>query len=600
MGREDITDPDGWRIRLRLAAAVLSVAAVIPGASAAQASSAEAPSTQYGFVTFPEDESQHIDGWNYWWGAANLVTKSGHRYTVGVAFDSFYGVGVAGHQIFPRQGPYKGLSVTSMDGPGEWGHPGDFAGRYLSDVSHARPGKLLRFETHDILDGLKTIGLWERTSATKERYHLRIDNSEAKVHPSNQRVEAVLDLDANMQSPPLLLGGTGQWWYGIPQTYDYPSRSYQYMQAAKRMSGTLRLEQPDGSILEETIAPRKSNMVMVREYDATPEDLFLGLALAEATQIHPRYAQYYHGGMPWDLIAVDLGNGAQLMFAALAFHETNKGTLTQLVGPDQPTYQVLATLRLPDGRSVALDDELHVEHLNYRRLVGRVPTFQISLTAIWKQAWDFRVSYPGGKLRAGDGSRVKVPPFDLGLLPQFNTSEPAPDDRGNRMTQRVPFIARGHYDGCAVRGFGWSELIVNWYGHENEDPWFTGGDPPVVPDGCSDDLPTPPSGTPGDLDPDFGPPPAPNLKPEGCMAFNPGTPMCEYTATIDGAVGATGLNPGGWKVTITRPGEPEPIVIDSFSGYEMYACGTIHPGDHVIATAEPGSGVFAGNPGLCF
>jgi hypothetical protein len=30
--------------------------------------------TRYGFVTFPEDEHQHLDGWDYWWGAADLVT----------------------------------------------------------------------------------------------------------------------------------------------------------------------------------------------------------------------------------------------------------------------------------------------------------------------------------------------------------------------------------------------------------------------------------------------------------------------------------------------------------------------------------------------
>ena len=91
-----------------------------------------------------------------------------------------------------------------------------------------------------------------------------------------------------------------------------------------------------------------------------------------------------------------------------------------MIGPEQPTYAVLATLRLPDGRSVALDDELHVEHLNYRRLVGRVPTFWVSLDGYLAQAWDYRVSYAGGKVRRRT-DEVEVPAFDLGLEPQFNT-----------------------------------------------------------------------------------------------------------------------------------------------------------------------------------
>ena len=45
---------------------------------------------------------------------------------------------------------------------------------------------------------------------------------------------------------------------------------------------------------------------------------------------------------------MDLDNGAQLMLAVLAFHETEQGTIAPLVGDEQPTYAVLTTLRLPE------------------------------------------------------------------------------------------------------------------------------------------------------------------------------------------------------------------------------------------------------------
>jgi hypothetical protein len=83
---------------------------------------------------------------------------------------------------------------------------------------------------------------------------------------------------------------------------------------------------------------------------------------------------YYEGGMPWELLFLDLKNGAQLMVAVMAFHETKKGTATPFMGQGQPTYQLLSTLRLPSGESVPLDDKLRVEHLDYRTSVGRVPT----------------------------------------------------------------------------------------------------------------------------------------------------------------------------------------------------------------------------------
>ena len=62
------------------------------------------------------------------------------------------------------------------------------------------------------------------------------------------------------------------------------------------------------------------------------------------------------------------------------------------------------------------------------------------------------------------------PAFDLGFNPEWAKDEPAQDAAGNGQTQRIPFAVGGSYGGCPVNGFAWSELIVNWYGHEADDP----------------------------------------------------------------------------------------------------------------------------------
>ena len=93
--------------------------------------------------------------------------------------------------------------------------------------------------------------------------------------------------------------------------------------------------------------------------------------------------------------------------------------------------------------------------------------------------------------------------------------------------------------------------------------------------------------------------PPPKIAPEGCTAYNPGTPRCVYDAAIAAGVGGYGGEPGGWTVTITHRGRPRRVVT-SFGGSEIYACGTVQPGDHVVAEAKPGSGVVAGNPGICY
>ncbi len=571
----------------------------------ALASSASAATT-YGDIEFPRDEHGHVDGWDFWWGAAEVVAESGNRYEVGVAFDSLHGVGVTGHQIYPKQGPYKGRSIMSQDGPKEWGHEGNWAGRVFGVPSIHNPA-IEQPPHYRVLDigaagGPKDIATWERPSLDAENYHLNLDNDTAWVHPTGEHVKAVVDLKPEMRSPPLLAGGTGNWWYGIPGFFDYPSRSYQYMQGADTLSGTLDIEQPDGSILHETVDPEASKMLMVREYDASPEDLYAGLALAEGTQLSPSYPQYYHSGMPWELIFMDLDNGAQLMLAVLAFHETESGTIAPIVGKEQPTYALLTTLRLPDGRSVAIPEEqLDVQHLNYKTIIGRTPTFWVALTGIWRQSWDYRVAFKGGELEGPDGKPIDVPAFDVGLEPTWDIREPAVNAEGDGPTQRIPYKASGSFDGCPIGGFGFSELIINWYGYEKKDPWNNVGKGklPGIPKRCG--AKPGPERDPNRGDPSVGGPPSKNPgTAESCGAFNPGQPSCEYVATSDAGVSGVGSAPGGWTVKITRPGVAEPIVIPSFGGAQTYQCGTITPGDSVLVKAEPGSGVMVGNPGFCF
>jgi hypothetical protein len=567
---------------------------------------APARAQRYGFVRFPQDENMHQDGFDYWWGAADLRTTSGHHYTVTDEFTSAAGYSTAADdvagfissatEVFAHQGPYQGLSLVSEDGPPEWGHPDAPPGRYVSEISRYLPGvsELLSFKTVDTTKALKPVSSWQRTTLKAERYRLRVDDTAAEVFPTGRRIRLGADLVADMKGPPLLAGGTGRWWYGIPSTYHYPSRSFQYMQAARRLTGTI-----DIGGHRETVDPAGSTLEMVHEYDAAPEDFFAGFVAAEATQLHPRYAPYYPGGIPWELFFGDLDDGAQLMVAVLAFHDTPDGTLRPVIGKDQPTYKVLATLRLPDGRSVPLDAALHVEHLSYRQINGQTPGPFIQVKGIWKQAWDVRVSFGGGRVRAGDGSVATVPPFDLGLTPQLAQDEPKLAADGTGLTQRVPYDIAGSYGGCPVHGFAYSETIINWYRRESRDPWWTGGSKPEVPARCGDPVPAPPTGTPGNLSPPPTPTSPPHVDPESCHAGIPDPATCTLDATAMGGVSGYGAAPGGWTATITRPGLNDPIVIRSFGGFDMYTCGTIEPGDHVVVTTEPGSNASAGNPGTC-
>jgi hypothetical protein len=568
-------------------AGLVALAVAVPAAQA---------STRHGDLTFPQDENAQLVSWDYWWGAGRIVTTSGNRYVVGLAFTSLEGTMSAGYQVWPLQGPYEGQSIMTMEGPPEWGHPEQPPGRFVNKMTVNVPGtdQRLSLDTFDAQDGMKLISRWERVSLSEETYRFRLDQDEAKVHPSGERVPLNMDLRAEMRSP-LLAGGTGRWFYGVPEDFGYPSRAFQYQQGAQRLTGTFDIEQPDGTVLREQVDPGRSILSMTHESNP-PEAIPTGIALALSTQVHARYLQSYNLQWPWELIYADLGNGAQLMFDLQAYHDTPRGAVK--LSPKQPTYRVLATLRLPSGESVRLDHDLHAEHLDRRFLDSINSATGAAIVSPWTQSWKFRVSYPGGTVETADGEPVQVPPFDLGLAPPFDKSEPLADERNNRLTQRVPFDVSGSYDGCPVDGFAWSELLSNWYGWEDRDPWYTGGELPETPEHCGAPVPPPPTGTAGQLNPPKEPLEPPDLRVERCTA-NEDLPRCEYDAKGAGGIAGDG-DPESWTVTITRPGRPEPIVLTGHGGPQLYPCGTIRRGDHVVAEARAGATVTAGNPGICF
>ena len=105
-------------------------------------------------------------------------------------------------------------------------------------------------------------------------------------------------------------------------------------------------------------------------------------------------------------------------------------------------------------------------------LVGRVPTFAVQVKGIWTAVLGLpRRPSPAGASRPATGRRSRSRRSTSACAPQYRRSRPgAGRRRATGLTQRVPFDARGSYDGCPVRGFGWSELIINWYGHEEPRP----------------------------------------------------------------------------------------------------------------------------------
>jgi hypothetical protein len=112
--------------------------------------------------------------------------------------------------------------------------------------------------------------------------------------------------------------------------------------------------------------------------------------------------------------------------------------------------------------------------------------------------------------------------------------------------------------------------------------------------------PRPPGGTIGNLSPK-GDQPSPEFNTDqGCSVIQPSaTESCTFDATMNGAVTGYGANPGDWTVRITHASQP--LVIKGFGGAQVYDCGTIKPGDHVVVTGKQGSSVGAGNPfATCF
>jgi hypothetical protein len=71
-------------------------------------------------------------------------------------------------------------------------------------------------------------------------------------------------------------------------------------------------------------------------------------------------------------------------------------------------------------------------------------------------------------------------------------------------------------------------------------------------------------------------------------------------AKTNAGIAGYGAAPGGWTVTIKRPGLTAPLVVRSLGGSQTYQCGTIRTGDSVSVSAESGSFVSVGNPGFCF
>ena len=63
-------------------AIVLAVTVLLGGTVVAPARGASSGTEQFGALEFPRDEHLHPDGRDYWWGAADLVTDKGNRYSI--------------------------------------------------------------------------------------------------------------------------------------------------------------------------------------------------------------------------------------------------------------------------------------------------------------------------------------------------------------------------------------------------------------------------------------------------------------------------------------------------------------------------------------
>ena len=411
-----------------------------------------------------------------------------------------------------------------------------------------------------------------------------------------------VDLDIDMRDgAPLLAGGRGTWIYGTADYFGgYPSRSFQYSQAAQTINGSIAIQQPDGSVLAEQVDPSRSSMVLVHEYDATPEDIPVGLALTTATQLHHRFIQEYQGGIPWELMYFDIGNGAQLQLLVQAYHDTEHGTVGNAGGVfSVPTYRVMGTVRLPNGQSAAVDDRLSSSTSSTGRSSGGCRPRSSPSPA-------------SGPRRGacGSGSPAAPPPRATARpspsRPSTSASSRSPtgadtfvDANGDGLNQRVALRIAGTWDRCPVDGAGWSELIVNWTGQTDRGPVVHGRRRPRGAEAVHEEGH---GRCPGRQRPAAHADgrgrrrcPIRRRRRRAAPPASVSRASCTFTATHEGAVGGYAAEPGGWTVTIERAGR-DPIVVRGFTGTTTYGCGIIQPGDVVHAEAGEGSYVNAGNP----
>lgn len=455
-------------IAVLLSACLIATAGAGPG-------SADPLGERQGRVSFPRDEHFHADGWDYWWGGIDLTTETGNRYSIAVGINSVNGNGGSNHQVFAWQEPYLGKTIATSYGQQARGNGGE---RYLRVMSAWAPGASEPLSNRTIHPTtLKLAGLWERTTMAAYDYRFLIDDAAARIHPAGDRVRLLVDLDVSMHHPPLLVGGDGAFWYGVPDGFGYPSRSFQYQQVARRLDGVVEIESPDGSIVREQVDSRRSTMALIHEFDAEPEDLGVGLGLVVLAGTRPGDTgdEDPAGGTPWDLYSADLGGGVQVFAAVMSFHRAAGSPISEATG--FRAHRAMATVRLPTGESVALDeDRVVVEHLDYRTYDGEIPQFASQTTGTMTQAWRARLRYPGGRESTWDGRTVDVPGFDLALVPRFGADEPELDAAGNGLRTRLVFDVSGTFGGCrVVDGFAFSEILTNWHQRESSDPWFTRG-----------------------------------------------------------------------------------------------------------------------------
>lgn len=176
-----------------------------------------------------------------------------------------------------------------------------------------------------------------------------------------------------------------------------------------------------------------------------------------------------------------------------------------------------------------------------------------------------------------------MPPFDLGLEPLFEIYEPAVNDEADGPTQRIPYKATGSYDGCPIGGYGFSELIINWYGYEGQDPWYTGGKLPGIPAECGAEPG--PERDPNRGDPSVGGPPSNNPNnAEACSAYNPAQPLRggDGADQISGGAGDDDLKSGNGTDHVRGGGGDDTITVRG-GGFDRAYCGG---GDDTIYAAR--------------